>query len=244
MRDKNGTGYRKPNTGKTASILLCLAAILAGFQAHAQPESKLIREGNKSYGRQNYSEAEKNYRKALEKNKGSVKGQFNLGDAVYQQKNYEESSKVFSTLAETNLDPKTKAKVLHNLGNSLLESKQYEQSILAYKNALLNNPSDLDTKYNLEYAKKMLEKQQQQQQNQNKQDQQKKEQQKKDQQDQNKDQQDQDKKNQPPDQNKKISKEDAERMLEALKNDEKKTMEKLKKEKAKIQQQSVIEKDW
>jgi tetratricopeptide (TPR) repeat protein len=243
MRDKNGTGYRKPNTGKTASILLCLAAILAGFQAHAQPESKLIREGNKSYGRQNYSEAEKNYRKALEKNKGSVKGQFNLGDAVYQQKNYEESSKVFSTLAETNLDPKTKAKVLHNLGNSLLESKQYEQSILAYKNALLNNPSDLDTKYNLEYAKKMLEKQQQQQ-NQNKQDQQKKEQQKKDQQDQNKDQQDQDKKNQPPDQNKKISKEDAERMLEALKNDEKKTMEKLKKEKAKIQQQSVIEKDW
>jgi hypothetical protein len=33
-------------------------------------------------------------------------------------------------------------------------------------------------------------------------------------------------------------------MLEALKNDEKKTMEKLKKEKAKIQQQSVIEKDW
>ena len=53
---------------------------------------------------------------------------------------------------------------------------------------------------------------------------------------------DQDKK-QSQDQNKKISKEDAERMLEALKNDEKKTMAKVKKEKAKVQQ-VTIEKDW
>jgi len=205
---------------------------------YGQKENSLIRQGNKAYNTGKYEEAEKNYRKALEMNRESFPGQFNLGTAVYQKKNYKESANIYSSLAGKNLDKKTKAKILHNLGNSLLEGKEYEKSIAAYKNALLNDPSDIDTKYNLEYAKMMLKKQQQQQQQQN----QKKDQKdQKDKQDQNqKDKQDQQK--QPPDQ-KKISKEDAERMLEAMKNDEKKTMEKVNKEKAKVVRVAV-EKDW
>ena len=141
------------------------------------------------------------------------------------------------------MDKPSKAKVWHNFGNSLLESKQYEQSIAAYKNALLNNPADRDTKYNLEYAKLMLKKQQQQQNQQDK-NQDKKDQDKKDQDQQKQDQQKKDQnKNQQQDQNKKISKEDAERMLEALKNDEKKTLAKLKKTQSKAEK-VVIEKDW
>jgi len=223
-------------------IILILVLILISFPGFSQKDKKLIREGNKLYKDGKYKDAELNYRKALEIDKESVKGKFNLGDAVYKEKNFSESSKIFEDLSTRQLDKPVKAKVLHNLGNSLLEAKQYDQSINAYKNSLLNDPSDKDTKYNLEYAKQMLKKQQQQQQqNKDKKDQDKKDQDKK--QEQNKDQnKDQDKK-QPQDQNKKISKEDAERMLEALKNNEKKTMAKVKKEKAKVQQ-VTIEKDW
>jgi tetratricopeptide (TPR) repeat protein len=223
----------------------CVTFILILFIAtfgFAQKDNALIRAGNKLYKQGNYKDAEVDYRKALEINKESVKGKFNLGTSVYQQKNFKESAKIYDELATTLSDKKAKADVYHNLGNSLLEAKEYEKSIQAYKNALLNNPSDKDTKYNLEYAKRMLKQQQQQQQNQNKdkKDQDKKDQDKKDQQ--NKDQNnDQNKKNQPQDQNKKISKEDAERMLEAMKNDEKKTMANLKKAKV---QQVKIEKDW
>ncbi len=218
-------------------FLIILSFVLVPV-VYGQKENSLIRQGNKAYNTGKYEEAEKNYRKALEMNRESFPGQFNLGTAVYQKKNYKESANIYSSLAGTNLDKKTKAKILHNLGNSLLEGKEYEKSIAAYKNALLNDPSDIDTKYNLEYAKMMLKKQQQQQQQQN----QKKDQKdQKDKQDQNqKDKQDQQK--QPPDQ-KKISKEDAERMLEAMKNDEKKTMEKVNKEKAKAVRVAV-EKDW
>jgi Ca-activated chloride channel homolog len=215
---------------------------LFGF---AQKDVKLLRQGNKLYNEGKYKEAEVDYRKALEINKESDKGKFNLGTAVYQEKNFNEATKIFEELSGKQLDKTTKAKAYHNYGNSLLESKQYEQSIAAYKKSLINNPADKDTKYNLEYAKLMLKKQQQQQQ-QNQQDkkQDKKDQDKKDQDNQNQEQQNKDQnKNQSQDQNKKISKEDAERMLEALKNDEKKTMAKLKKTKAKVQQ-SVIEKDW
>jgi tetratricopeptide (TPR) repeat protein len=225
---------------RTYIILLALLYFLS-VKVFAQKENPLLRKGNNLYEKGDFKEAEKDYRKALELNKESIKGKFNLGAAVYQEKNFDESAKLYSELAGKNQDQDVQAKIYHNLGNSLLDAKQYDKSILAYKNSLMNNPKDLDTKYNLEYAKMMLKKQQQQQQkNQNKQD--------KDKQDQKKDQQKQDQnkdnqKNQPPPDQKKLSKEEANRMLEALKNDEKKTMQKVKKEKAKVQVKG-IDKDW
>jgi tetratricopeptide (TPR) repeat protein len=225
---------------RTYIILLALLYFLS-VKVFAQKENPLLRKGNNLYEKGDFKEAEKDYRKALELNKESIKGKFNLGAAVYQEKNFDESAKLYSELAGKNQDQDVQAKIYHNLGNSLLDAKQYDKSILAYKNSLMNNPKDLDTKYNLEYAKMMLKKQQQQQQkNQNKQD--------KDKQDQKKDQQKQDQnkdnqKNQPPPDQKKLSKEEANRMLEALKNDEKKTMQKVKKEKAKVPV-GGIDKDW
>lgn len=220
---------------------IALAVILIGFVpfSEAQNETKLLRKGNSLYDQGKFKDAEMSYRKALEANKESLKGQFNLGDALYRQKSFDESSRIFSAMADSRLDKTTKAKILHNLGNSLLEARQYDKSIYAYKQSLLNNPDDKDTKYNLEYAKAMLKKQeeQQKQQNKNQQDQQKKDQQ------QNKDQQNKDQQNKNQQDQKKISKEDAQRMLEALKNDEKKTLEKVKKQKVSVQQ-ATIEKDW
>jgi Ca-activated chloride channel family protein len=215
------------------SFIYTLIILFFSHYGFSQKDVKLLRHGNKLYDQGKYKEAEVDYRKALEINKESDKGKFNLGTAVYQEKNFNEATKIFEDLSGKQLDKSTKAKIFHNYGNSLLESKQYEQS----------NPADKDTKYNLEYARSMLKKQQQQQQqqdkNQDKKDQDKKDQNNKDKEQQNKDQN----KNQSQDQNKKISKDDAERMLEALKNHEKKTMAKLKKSKANIQP-TVIEKDW
>jgi len=225
--------------------LLFFGAFGFSMMAFSQKENKFLREGNRSFKQGDYQEAEKDYRKALEVNKESVKGQFNLGTAVYEEKNYKESAEIFSSLGEKSLARPVKSGAYHNLGNSLLEAQEYEKSIEAYKQALINNPKDLDSKYNLEYARmKLKEQQQQQQDQQNKQDKDKQDKEDKDQQDQqdqqNKDQQDQQK--QPPKPNK-ISKKDAERMLEAMKNDEKKTMEKVKKQKAKVGVVAV-EKDW
>jgi len=225
-----------------AGICLFILPVLT----YSQKENKLLRQGNKDYDKGNYKDAEMDYRKALEVNNQSTRGQFNLGTSIYKQKSYDEAAKIFGSLADSKVDQKTKANALHNLGNSLIESKQYDKSIEAYENSLLNNPKDQDTKYNLEYAKMMLKKQQEQQKQNDKNKQDKDKQDKKDKQDQNKDQQNKDQsqnKNQQ-DQNKKITKEDAERMLEALKNNEKKTLVKINKEKNKNNQQVVIEKDW
>ncbi len=228
----------------------------------AQKEAKLIREGNRSFKDGNFKEAEINFRKSLEINEQSVKGSFNLGDALYEQEDYESSQQLFDALSKKIENPKQRAEIFHNLGNSFLAADKYQESIDAYKNALRNNPADMDTKYNLEYARQKLDEQQQQdkdKQEQDKNEDQQDQEDKQDKQDQEnkEDQQDQKDQEQNKDQNqdeqqqknqqqqpKQISKQDAERMLQALKNEEKKTIEKLKKEKAKSAKATSSEKDW
>jgi Ca-activated chloride channel homolog len=229
---------------RTIRLVLFFILGAAWLSSFSQSENKLLREGNKLFDQEKYKEAELKYRKAIEKNNESVKGQYNLGAAAYKQKNYDEAAKLFSSLSESKTDKNIQPNAFHNLGNSLLESKKYDESIKAYENSLLKNPSDKDTKYNLEYAKRMLKKQQQQNKdNKDKKDEDKKDKDKKDKDKQNQNKDQNQSKNQQ-DQNKKISKEDAERMLEALKNDEKKTLSKLNKDKVRTHQQVVIEKDW
>lgn len=217
------------------------------FNSFAQGERKHIRSGNKEFEKENFEDSEIDYRKALEKKSESIDAAFNLGDALYKQEKYEEAARQFQLLASKVDDKEKLGHIYHNLGNSLLSAQKLQESIEAYKEALRNNPSDMETKYNLAFAQnKLKEQQQQQQQNQDQQNQdQKEDQQKQDQQQdqQNQDQQQQQEQEKQQQQQDKISEEDAQRMLEALQQDEKDLLEKLKKQKAKAQRY-VIEKDW
>lgn len=223
----------------TTLLLLVSAGNLSG-----QNDNPLVRSGNKQYKAGKFKEAEIDYRKAMELSPKSFKGEYNLGNSLYRQKNWEEASRSYMNSANKmkSGDMAGKAAAFHNLGNSLLKAEKFSESVEAYKQSLRLNPADEDTRYNLSYAMRKLQQQQQQQQ--------KKDQNKDDKQD-NKDKQNQ---NQPQDQQnqqqdkqqqqkQQISKQDAERMLQALKNDEQKTIDKVKKQKAKPVQVQV-EKDW
>ncbi len=245
---------------KSKQFFLTSLLLMVTMTAFAQKEKKEIRTGNDRYEKGNYSDAETEYRKALEKNQSSYPGTYNLGGALYRQKKFDEAVQQYQQSIERTTDPKEKASSYHNLGNSMVKAQKYAESIDAYKKALKLNPSDNDTRYNLAYAQAMLRKQQEQQQqdqqnqnqnqdqkNKDQKNQQNKDQQKKDQQNQDQKSQDQKNKEQQKDQQKKeaqqpkISKEDAERLLKALKNDEQNLQQKLsRKEGEKIR----IEKDW
>lgn len=245
-------------------IAFTLILILNVTVLFAQDAKSLIHHGNELYEQKKFKEAELNYRKAVEKKNENVTGNFNLGDALYKQKKFDNAAKNFTNIASTATNQSVKARAYHNLGNSMLETKKFQESIDAYKKSLLNNPNDDATRYNLAYAQEMLKKQQQQnkqnqQNNQNK-NQNKKDQDKKDQDKKNQDKKDQDKNNQnqnPNQQNKdqdkkdqqkqqqpnQISKDDAQRMLDALNNQEQGTQDKLKNKKLKGGE-ARIEKDW
>lgn len=231
------------------AVLIFLPAI-----SYAQQEKKYIKEGNILFENKKYKEAEKSYQQALQKDKGSYKATFNLGDAYYKQGKYEDAAQQFQDLTHRATSADTLSKAYHNLGNALLKSKKYEESANAYKNALKNNPNDDETRYNLAYAQQMLKQQQEQQKkDKDKKDKDKnkdkKDKNKKDKDKQDKDKEDQQKKDQQNKKDKKeqqqpdkISKEDAQRLLDALQNDEKNIQDKLKKGKQGIKVK--IEKDW
>lgn len=248
-------------------VMVFLMPVIDGYVL-AQGEKKLIRRGNKAFEKGDFKEAEIDYKGALERNASSPVGEFNLGGAVYEQENFEESATIFDNLSRRSLPDEQRAKSFHNLGNSLINLQQYQQAVEAYKNALRINPDDMDSKYNLLYAQQMLQEQEQQQQSedqqqddqqddQQQQDQQQQEdnqQQDEQQQDQQKDQQQEQQtqenqqqnvqQQQTQDQAKKLSGEDAERMLQALQERERETLEKLKMEQFKSAKRVQSEKDW
>jgi tetratricopeptide (TPR) repeat protein len=230
---------------------LIILILLTGQAVNGQADKKYIRQGNRSFEKNKFSESEISYRKATDKNKNYPDAVFNTGDALYKQNKFEEAGKQFLENASMNDDPIKKSAAMFNLGNSLLKSDKLEESIEAYKGSLKLKPESPEAKYNLAYAQDMLKKQkeqQQQQQNKDKQDQ-KKDQDKKDKndkKDENKDEQKNDRQNQDNKQQQEqqgVSKDDAERLLNALANEEKNVQEKVKLAKASKERVRTV-KNW
>lgn len=244
-------------------VLLFLFTTALVRVVDAQDENPFIRSGNKQFEENKFTDAEVDYRKAIDKNQQSFKATFNLADALFRQKKYDEAIKEFDILTKNEKDKARLANVFYNIGNCNVQKSDYDAAIVAYKSALKNNPQDSAAKYNLAYSLLMKKKQDQQ----NKQNQQNKDQQNKDQQDkdqqkqdqkqqqqnkdkqdqknqQNKDQQKQDQQQDKQQQKGKLSKEDAARMLDAMQNDENKTQQKVKEAEKQEARSVKIEKDW
>ncbi len=234
------------------TLLLCNGAVYA-----QKAERKNIRDGNKLYKNEQYTEAEIAYRKGVDVNPRSTEGNYNLGNALYKQGKYPEAAEQYQLIAgqaekmvETP-EGKTKlAEVFHNTGNIFMQEKDYGKSVEAYKQSLRLNPADDETRYNLALAQKLLDDQQNQDQDQN-QDQQNDEKDEKD--DQNKDQQqdqqqqDNDKEDKTQEQqqpNEQMSQDNAQQILDAFLQDEKDTQEKVKKAQQQQQQRRRSEKEW
>ena len=234
-------------------IPVIFIALLSVTQLWAQQESPDLRRGNKEYKHENYTEAEVNYRRGLDKNNDSFEGHFNLGDALFRQEKYPEALEQYQK-AETLLkgDDKTRkaeldrrlAATYHNMGNALYAQQQYDKSVAAYQQSLRHNPKDNDTRYNLVKAMQQLQQQQQQQQQQQNQNQQQNQEQKNDstQQQQQQEQQQEQQQNQQQEQNQdQMDRETAEQILQALEQDEQETQEKLQRQQGKKRR---VEKNW
>ena len=226
--------------GVTARHLApCLAlALVCGFAAvpaGAQSVRSLVHSGNDEYTEGKYTDAEVNYRKALEQEAELVQGHFNLGNALHKQGKQEEAVRQYEQAINRAVDAETKANGYYNIGNSFLSQQKYQEAIQSYVEGLKLKPDDADAKYNLSYALDML-KQQEQQQNQQQQNKDKN-QQNQDNKNQQQNQQQQQQQNQPPpkqqpqpsaQQQRQMSQEQAERILDVLKNSERDIQKKLR----------------
>ena len=244
-----------------------ILSILIGFSSlsFAQKQvRKSIREGNKDYKKENYTDATVAYQQAIEKNTHSTEAAYNLGNAYYRQGKGKEALEQYKAVINNETDKSKLAKAWHNTGNIFLASAQGEQtppqekgkllnqSIEAYKHSLRNNPKDEETRYNLALAQKLRQESQNQDQNQDQdQEQQQDQQQQQEQQQQDpkeqeqKEQEQKEQEQQPQQQNQnQISKETAEQIMEAMMQEEKRTQENVQKQQMQQQKGKKFDKNW
>ena len=205
--------------------------LLVFVGCNAQTANQLIREGNKLFSSKNYAQAEILYRKAIDKDGNNAIANYNLGRSLQAQKKNEEAKKFYDNAAKLEKGPVRLSSSYNNLGTILQDEQNYEKAIEAYKSALRSNPNHKNARYNLELCKRKQKQQQQNQQSSNND---------KNKSDKNKDK----KKKQPRNQNQKnnnqknnhknkqqkdqgMSKDNAEQLLNAVKQQEKETQERL-----------------
>ena len=249
---------------KVLYILFVLLGMGLTLESQAQVDRRDVRKGNREFRKENWREAEIDYRKALVKDSLSLTANYNLANTLYREGDFEQARKVMETVKEVAPASASAADYFYNLGDAAIACEDWQAAVDAFKESLLRNPGDLDAKENYIYAKKKLEDQQNQQnqdqndQNQNQQNDQNQNQngdQNQDQQDQNDQNKDQQNKDQQNDQNRrndqdrqgqqpKISPQAAQQMLQAIQAKEKETQDKVNKQKAEALKSRQKEKNW
>jgi len=214
---ENRRESKKTHQSALAALMLIFSLSFTN-QAAAAPSEFEIWKGNKSYNLKNYSDALKLYQKTDSKN---TKAKFNSGAALYKLGEFSGAQKTYSELLkdlqekEKRGDPKIAAKAFYNLGNALYQQEKIPQAAQAYKQCLILNPSDEDCRHNFIVTIKPPQKKKQ-----------KKENKKNKNKDNKKPKQPPPGQQRPQPQNQGLSKDDAQRILSAVKQAEKSAQKK------------------
>lgn len=241
---------------------------MSALNAVAQVDKRDVRRGNRDFRKENFREAEIDYRKALVKDSLSVAANYNLANTLYREGDYAQAQQSLERIKDVVPMSAAASDYYYNLGDAALQQKDYQKAVDAFRQSLIIRPDDLQAKENFIYAKKMLENQQQNQdnqqndqnqndqnqddqnngQNQNNQDNQQNDQNQDNQDNQNQDNQNQDRQDQQPQpqqgQQPKISPQAAQQMLQAIQAKEKETQDKVNKQKAEALKSRQKEKNW
>ena len=185
----------------TIYISLVIMALCDMESASAQllPERKLVRSGNEAFENKEYKKSLELYNEALEVAPDCYEATYNRANAyhhVMRENNGQDSTISWETsnqyYEEMINNPKynidQRAESLRNIGESLMAQENYEAALNAFRESLLLNPNDAETKYNYVLSKRIVDQKRNQQQ-QNQQQDQNQDQQQDQQQNQNQDQQ-------------------------------------------------------
>lgn len=156
-------GYKKL---KLLSVFILTFSSLVSVIAQEKEDrdiiesKKLLSDAGLEMKNGNFPLAEADYRKAISLNPKDEIGKYNLGTAYYNKEMNANAMQRFLQAASVASNKSEKHKAFHNLGNTFMNDKKYKEAVETYKNALRNNPTDDETRYNLALAKKMLEEEQ------------------------------------------------------------------------------------
>ncbi|MGG5208368.1 tetratricopeptide repeat protein [Chryseobacterium sp. MIQD13] len=153
---------------KIIFLSFLIAFSFSGIMFGQENYRTLVYEGNQKFNGKDYDGASSKYMEAVKTNEKDFTAHYNLGNALYKSKKYEEAKAEFDKAQKLSQTLPDKTAALHNLGNSYMQMNQPEKAADYYKQALKQDPYNEATRKNYEIAKlKEKEKQQQQKNEQN-----------------------------------------------------------------------------
>lgn len=139
-------------------LILFIVSILFTISLNAQKERAFIREGNKLYNDSLYADALNKYLDASIENPSNNIAKYNIANTLYKNNNYNEAEKIYQELLNTKDIPQENLN--YNLGNTYLKKQEFEKAIEQYKKTLRLNPNHKNARYNLSYALAQMKKNQ------------------------------------------------------------------------------------
>ena len=98
-----------------------------GLFERRMPERKLVRDGNKEFGKGDYGSSIGYYKEALERDENSFAARFNLGNAYLRDGKYKEAEETFRHIVNNNsYSDYQRAGTWYNLGKMYLEQAESE----------------------------------------------------------------------------------------------------------------------
>lgn len=144
--------------------------VLTSFFGFSQDQNKdklekekkannLVYKANELAQEDDYIQAEMEYRRAISNAPSQAVGAYNLATTYYKKGNFNEALFRTQEAAKKAETKDEKHRAYHNIGNLLMKEEKCKEAMEAFKNALRNNPSDEETRYNFALAKECAEQQ-------------------------------------------------------------------------------------
>jgi Ca-activated chloride channel family protein len=155
-------------------VIFIIIFVFGSSSVWADLNRSKVKAGVKAFEESQYDKSLQHFQDALLDDPENPLGHYNVAEALYKNKKYEEAIKSYEKSLNSQ-DIALREKAFYNLGNSYYQMNKYQEAIQNYIKALELDPNDQDAKHNLELVraklkemaqKQPMQNQQQQQQNQ------------------------------------------------------------------------------
>jgi Ca-activated chloride channel family protein len=149
-------GERGAARASAAALALALSTLLLASPAEAKPADDAVR----LYDKGDYLGALARFREALDENPTPALT-YDAGNSLYRLGKFDEAARYYGGAA-AEADSSLRMRARYNMGNSLFRNGDMRGAVDQYIEALKLNPSDADAKHNLELALRNLQAQRRQ----------------------------------------------------------------------------------
>ncbi len=140
---------------------------MGNAKKHGRNGNDSLKQGQYEGAAYAYQEGLSSYESTQEVNETYYGLQNNLGIALHQKGDFEGARNAFGEALAHAPHDRAKSTPAYNAGNNAFKNQQLEEALAHYREALLADPDNEDAKYNFEFVSRQLQEQQNQQQSEN-----------------------------------------------------------------------------